>query len=201
MHNLYTNGKICNTQYDFCEWPANNAENLLNSVNQKKSQMSSKKHGHFANKWVITLKIIYKTKFGIETASRFSEIAVFVRGRFRRSLYSKQWGLSMTQSQITTVFLLAKSLHFLACIITAVHPWFTLSVRISPVRPFAITKPPRKGTSLKTGPARPGHVNITPVITAVNFGQLYNTDTSLFFNNHMWQTRPVATILYAFLLI
>jgi len=38
----------------------------------------------------------------------------------------------------------------------------------------------RPRSSLKTGPARPGHVNITPVITAVNFGQfsLYNTGTS-----------------------
>ena len=38
----------------------------------------------------------------------------------------------------------------------------------------------RPWASLKTDPARPGHVNITPVITAVNFGQfsLYNTGTS-----------------------
>ena len=43
----------------------------------------------------------------------------------------------------------------------------------------------RPRSNLKTGPARPGparpeHVNITPVITAVDFGQfcLYNTGTS-----------------------
>ena len=38
----------------------------------------------------------------------------------------------------------------------------------------------RPRSSLKTGPARPGHVNIPPVITAVNFGQfsVYNTGTS-----------------------
>ena len=43
----------------------------------------------------------------------------------------------------------------------------------------------RPRSSLKTGPAqpgpaRPGHVNITPVITAVDFGQfsMYNTGTS-----------------------
>jgi len=38
----------------------------------------------------------------------------------------------------------------------------------------------RRRSRLKTGPARPGYVNITPVITAVDFGQfsLYNTGTS-----------------------
>jgi len=38
----------------------------------------------------------------------------------------------------------------------------------------------RNTRGLKTGPARPGHVNITPVITAVDFGQfsVYNTGTS-----------------------
>ena len=38
----------------------------------------------------------------------------------------------------------------------------------------------RPRSNLKTSPARPGHINITPVITAVDFGQfsLYNTGTS-----------------------
>ena len=43
-----------------------------------------------------------------------------------------------------------------------------------------VAKYTRPRSSLKTGPARPGHVNITPIITAVDFGQfsLYNTGTS-----------------------
>ena len=43
-----------------------------------------------------------------------------------------------------------------------------------------VAKYTRPRSSLKTDPARPGYVNITAVITAVDFGQfyLYNTGTS-----------------------
>jgi len=42
-------------------------------------------------------------------------------------------------------------------------------------------------SSLETGLSRPEHVNITPVITSVDFGQfsLYYTGRSLFFNDYM----------------
>jgi len=45
------------------------------------------------------------------------------------------------------------------------------------------------GSNLKTGPARPGHVKISLVITAVDVNQLslYSTGTSLFSDDHIWQ--------------
>jgi len=47
----------------------------------------------------------------------------------------------------------------------------------------------RPWASLKTDPARPGHVNITQVITSVDFGQfsLYNTGTSFLPRDAMYK--------------
>jgi len=54
-----------------------------------------------------------------------------------------------------------------------------------------------KLSSLKTGPALPGHVKIAQIITAVDFDQFYLYSAGTFSNEHMSQTQPVATSLHA----
>ena len=46
-------------------------------------------------------------------------------------------------------------------------------------------------SSIKTGPVRLGHIKIALDIAAVDVDQYR-------YNNHMWQTQPVATLLRAF---
>ena len=47
--NLYRNGRIWNTKYDFCKSPASNAEHLLNNVPKKLNYLerNAKNHDYF----------------------------------------------------------------------------------------------------------------------------------------------------------
>jgi len=104
----------------------------------KKSQISSEKIHNILQhkKWVITLKIIYDTKFGIET-SPFWELNCSLRqGTFFDApcIAVEAW---VCLNSVTTVFLLAKSSHFLLRITPAVRTrgshfqfafyWFAIS--------------------------------------------------------------------------
>jgi len=50
-------------------------------------------------------------------------------------------------------------------------------------------------SSLKTGPARPGHVKIALDITAVDIDLFFSLQ--YWYNDHIWQIQPVGTLLRA----